>query len=196
MIARKKTTMKQTTTTLPRTTTSTTTTTTDSTTTTSLPELSYPTEAILYPINNYILNESTTDPTTTAKLITAQSIANNTSPLAALVPSLSLLVNSSLTPPSGAVGGSIAKDDWDKVNNDCADSDIFEQIAIGAVCILFQILLMMGYRLHRKSINLKQKTLLQLLIVMLRKYIFRPRPPIPDIFFSIHRNDFNIYGFQ
>ena len=145
---------------------------------TTLPDLSYSTETILYPDYNPKIDISTTtiktteSTTTTAKLITAESIANNTTPLAALatVPSLSLLVNSSTT-PDGVVSN-IENDDWDKAN-DCADSDIFEQIAIGAVCILFQILLMMAFRLHRKSINIKQKTLFQLIIVMLRKLIVR-----------------------
>lgn len=170
--------MTQTTTTLPSTTTSTT-----STTTNPLPDLSFATETILYPDYNpkidistttFKTTESTTTTSTTAKLITAESIANNTNPLAALaaIPSLSLVVNSS-TPPDGAMG-TTQNDDWDKVN-DC-DSDIFEQIAIGAVCILFQILLMMAYRLHRKSINIKQKTLFQLIIVMLRKSFASAEP--------------------
>lgn len=190
--------MTQTTTTLPSTTTST-------TTTNSLPDLSYATETILYPDYNpkidistttFKTTESTTNTSTKAKLITAESIANNTNPLAALaaMPSLSLLVNSS-TPPDGVLS-TTENDDWDKVN-DCADSDIFEQIAIGAVCILFQILLMMAYRLHRKSINIKQKTLFQLIIVMLRKLIVRTPLPNPGItfYFSVHRTYFNIHGF-
>ena len=179
--------MTQTTTTLPSTTTSTTST---STTTNPLPDLSFATETILYPDYNpkidistttFKTTESTTTTSTTAKLITAESIANNTNPLAALaaIPSLSLVVNSS-TPPDGAMG-TTQNDDWNKVN-DC-DSDIFEQIAIGAVCILFQILLMMAYRLHRKSINIKQKTLFQLIIVMLRKLIVRVRRTLNNILF-------------
>merc|ERR1711917_198410 len=117
--------MTQTTTTLPSTTTST-------TTTNSLPDLSYATETILYPDYNpkidiltttFKTTESTTNTSTKAKLITAESIANNTNPLAALVamPSLSLLVNSS-TPPDGALS-TTENDAWDKVN-DCADSAV------------------------------------------------------------------------
>jgi len=124
---------------------------------------------VIYPDYNptatIFKTESTTENNTT-KLISSQSIANNTIMQAAAglstTSSLSLL-----NAPSNNAASSNQAAGLNSFLNEGAYANIFEQITIGAVCVLFQILLIMAYRIHRNSISLKQKTLLQLLIVML-----------------------------